>query len=197
MMFNKDPEVMRLAKQHSLNSTAAIMFADIVGYTTLIENDQQAALELLDSNRNLHKFYIEQHGGTWTKEMGDGILASFESASTAVECALNIQRACNNVPGLKLRIGIHLGEVVFTQNDVFGIVVNIASRLQCLAKPGQILVSGSIANRISLESSYRVNLIGNRRLKNVQQAVQVHRIGEANELEQFTWWSVYTQCPIH
>src|SRR2546423_15085600 len=112
---------------------AAIMFTDIVGYTALMGDDEQKAFELLRKNRQLQKPVIEKFNGTWIKEIGDGVLASFNTVTDAVLCANEIQRACNDIAGLKLRIGIHQGEVVFEDNDVFGDGVNIASRLQALA----------------------------------------------------------------
>src|SRR5687768_9831449 len=109
---------------------AAIMFTDIVGYTALMGEDEQKAFDLLRKNRQLHQPVIKQFNGTWIKELGDGILASFSTVTDAVLCAIAIQQACNRIPDLKLRIGIHQGEVVFEDNDVFGDGVNIASRLQ-------------------------------------------------------------------
>ncbi len=117
---------------------AAIMFTDIVGYTALMGDDEDKAFDLLNKNRQLQKPLIEQYGGRWIKELGDGVMASFATATDAVQCAISIQQACNSIPGLQLRIGIHLGDVVFEGNDVFGDGVNIASRLQTIASPGSI-----------------------------------------------------------
>src|SRR6476620_4407736 len=123
---------------------AAIMFTDIVGYTALMGSDEQKAFDLLEKNRELQKPIIESYHGRWIKELGDGILASFQGVTDAVFCASAIQRACADVPGLQLRIGIHLGEVVFENNDVFGDGVNIASRLQALAPIGGTWISDSV-----------------------------------------------------
>jgi class 3 adenylate cyclase len=108
---------------------AAIMFTDIVGYTALMGKDEQKAFDLLKRNREIHKHLIKQYHGTLIKELGDGVLASFHTVTDAVFCAAAIHHECGNEPGLQLRIGIHLGEVVFENNDVFGDGVNIASRL--------------------------------------------------------------------
>ncbi len=117
---------------------AAIMFTDIVGYTALMGDDEDKAFDLLNKNRQLQRPIIEQYGGKWIKELGDGVMASFATATDAVQCAISIQQACYTIPGLQLRIGIHLGDVVFEDNDVFGDGVNIASRLQTIASPGSI-----------------------------------------------------------
>src|SRR5687767_9785486 len=99
---------------------AAIMFTDIVGYTALMGADEKKAFQLLKKNREIHKPLIKQFHGTWIKELGDGVLASFHTVTDAVLCGAAIHQACISVSGLKLRIGIHQGEVVFENNDVFG-----------------------------------------------------------------------------
>src|SRR6476659_7708851 len=104
----------------STRQLAAIMFTDIVGYTALMGEDEEKAFAFLQKNRALQKPLIEKFNGKYIKEMGDGILVSFHAVTDAVLCARAIQQACNEVPGLKLRIGIHLGEVVFENGDVFG-----------------------------------------------------------------------------
>jgi adenylate cyclase len=119
---------------------AAIMFTDIVGYTALMGKDEQKAFEILKKNREIQKPLIKRYNGTWIKELGDGVLASFNTATDAVFCAAAIHQACRTFEDLKLRIGIHLGEVIFENNDVFGDGVNIASRLQAMASIGSTWV---------------------------------------------------------
>ncbi|MEE9464169.1 MAG: adenylate/guanylate cyclase domain-containing protein [Candidatus Neomarinimicrobiota bacterium] len=118
-----------------MRKLAAIMFTDIVGYTALMGEDEAKALQLLQKNRGLLKPIIEQFHGEWLKEIGDGTLSSFNSAVEAVNCALAIQHVLKDDPDLKLRIGIHVGDVVFEEGDVFGDGVNIASRIEPLAVP--------------------------------------------------------------
>jgi class 3 adenylate cyclase len=115
-----------------MRQLAAIMFTDIVGYTVLMGSDEGKAFEILNKNRQIQKPLIKQYNGTWIKELGDGVLASFNTASDAVVCAIKIQQNCLLVPGLDLRIGIHLGEVVFENDDVFGDGVNIGSLRPCI-----------------------------------------------------------------
>jgi len=119
---------------------AAIMFTNIVGYTALMGNNEQKAFVILIKNRELQRPVIEQFGGRWIKELGDGVMASLNTVSDAVNGAIKIQEDCNAAKDFQLRIGIHLGEVVFENNDVFGDGVNIASRNQAIAKPGCIYV---------------------------------------------------------
>ena len=107
---------------------AAIMFTDIVGYDSLLKEDEKKAFDFLTKNRRIQKRLIKKYKGRWLKEMGGGILASFSSIIDAVMCSLSIQKACkeSNIP---VHIGIHLGEVIFEKNDVLGDGVNIASRI--------------------------------------------------------------------
>src|SRR5688572_1762944 len=120
---------------------AAIMFTDIVGYTALMGDDEQRAFEILNKSRLLQKPLVEQYGGKWIKELGDGVLATFSTVTDAVICACSIIKGCESIDDLKLRIGIHQAEVVFENNDVFGDGVNIAARLQSVAPVGGIYVS--------------------------------------------------------
>ena len=106
-----------MAKQtHQL---AAIMFTDVVGYTALMDENEDKAFQLLEINLAIQRPIIEKHDGNWLKEMGDGVLASFSTVSAAVYCAKEIQEACASEPNLSLRIGIHLGEVIVKDGDVF------------------------------------------------------------------------------
>ena len=92
--------------------------------------DEEKAFELLTKNRQVQRPIIERFKGRWLKEIGDGVLACFNTVSEAVYCAKAIQEACLKEDDLKLRIGIHLGELVFEGEDVFGDGVNIASRIE-------------------------------------------------------------------
>lgn len=155
---------------------AAIMFTDIVGYTALMGEDEQKAFELLKKNRLIQRPIIEEHNGRWLKEIGDGVLASFNAVSDAVYCAKAIQKACENEPDLKLRIGIHEGEVVFEGNDVFGDGVNIASRLEPLAPIGGILVSESVQRNLGNKQGIETNFVREEQLKNVKEPVKIYSI---------------------
>ncbi len=158
---------------------AAIMFTDIVGYTALMGKNEQLAFELLRKNRELQKPIIEEFGGRWIKELGDGILASFPSVSNAVYAAIKIQEACYQAKDFELRIGIHLGEVVFENDDIFGDAVNIASRLQVLAPPGGIFVSESVQRDLSNKNDIQSEFVGLENLKNVKDPIQVYKIFSA------------------
>ena len=155
---------------------AAIMFTDIVGYTALMDEDEEKAFGLLNKNRGIQKPIIEQYHGKWLKEIGDGILASFSTISEAVLCAIQIQQSCKNEPDLKLRIGIHQGEVLFQGDDVFGSGVNIASRLEPLAPAGGILVSGTVYKNIYNRTEFKATFIEEKNLKGVREPVKIYQI---------------------
>jgi len=160
----------------STRQLAAIMFTDIVGYTALMGKDEQKAFEFLDINRGIQKPIIEQYNGRWIKELGDGVMASFTTVSDAVNAAIKIQQACNSSKQFQLRIGIHLGEVVFENDDVFGDGVNIASRIQALATPGGIWISESIHNSIANKTGFQTKFFTEKKLKNVKEPVKVYQV---------------------
>jgi TolB-like protein len=152
------------------------MFTDIVGYTALMGDDEKKAFELLKKNRQIQQPLIKQYNGTWIKEIGDGVLASFHTVTDAVLCAGAIHQGCSKVEGLQLRIGIHLGEVVFENNDVFGDGVNIASRLQALAPIGGTYVSESVYKNVSNKKEIITEFIREENLKNVSESVKIYEI---------------------
>ena len=151
---------------------AAIMFTDIVGYTALMGSDEDRAFEVLARNREIHKKLINQYNGTLIKEMGDGMLISFNLASEAVRCAIEIQKA-SKVHGLPLKIGIHEGEMVFEGNDVLGDGVNIASRLQENTPESCITISASVYRDIKNKSDIKTEFIGEKEFKNVDEPINV------------------------
>jgi len=155
---------------------AAIMFTDIVGYTALMGADEQKAFELLKKNREFQKPIIEKFNGRWIKELGDGVMASFNTVSDAVNAAIKIQEACNAAKEFQLRIGIHLGEVVFENDDVFGDGVNIASRIQSAAKPGSIYISESVHHNVSNKKDIQTKFVKEETLKNVKEPVKIYEV---------------------
>src|ERR1019366_350753 len=160
---------------------AAIMFTDIVGYTALMGDDEQKAFTILNKNRALQKPIIEQYNGRWIKELGDGVIASFNTVADAVYAAIKIQETCNASKEFQLRIGIHLGDVLFENEDVFGDGVNIASRIQTAAKPGTIYVSESVHNNVSNKKDIQTKFIKEETLKNVKEPVRIYEIVMMND----------------
>ncbi|MDH4296710.1 MAG: AraC family transcriptional regulator [Cyclobacteriaceae bacterium] len=155
---------------------AAIMFTDIVGYTAIMGNDENHALALLNKNRELQKPIIGEFSGRWIKEIGDGTMASFNTVSDAVNAAVKIQEACNAANDFQLRIGIHQGEVVFENDDVFGDAVNIAARIQAAARPGCIFISEAIHHNITNKKEIKTQFVKEEILKNVSQPVRLYQV---------------------
>jgi len=136
---------------------AAIMFTDIVGYTSMMEEDEDRAMQVLQQNRELQKPIIEKNEGTWLKEMGDGALAVFDNSNSAVTAAIAIQQSAAGMLKGKIRIGVHTAKVIVTENDVYGEGVNIASRLESIAEPGSIFISGYNQDQWTLIASPYIN----------------------------------------
>ncbi len=155
---------------------AAIMFTDIVGYTALMGNDEEKAFSILELNRKIHKQALQEFNGTWLKEIGDGVLASFNTITDAVFCAKKIQEQCSKEAQFSLRIGIHQGEVVFDGEDVFGDGVNLASRIQSAAPPGCIYLSESVARNIDNKKDIETRYVGEKTLKNVSYPVRIYEV---------------------
>ncbi len=152
---------------------AAVMFTDIVGYTALMGADEQKAFELLKKNRQIHEQVISQHQGKLIKELGDGTLLTFPAVSDAMQAAMKIQQACAAAKDISLSIGIHYGEVIFENEDIYGDAVNVASRIQTLGVPGSILFSGKIANELKNKSEFQLTTLGDFNLKNVEEPMEV------------------------
>jgi adenylate cyclase len=155
---------------------AVIMFTDIVGYTALMGNDEQKAFDILKKNRELQKPVIEEYTGRWIKELGDGVMASFNTVSDAINAAVKIQEACIAAKDFQLRIGIHLGEVVFENDDVFGDGVNIAARIQAIANPGSIFVSEPVHHNIINKQGIDSKFVKQETLKNVKEPVRIYEV---------------------
>ncbi|MDH4092618.1 MAG: hypothetical protein OEV24_19320 [Cyclobacteriaceae bacterium] len=154
---------------------AAIMFTDIVGYTALMGDDDQKAFGILKENRELQKPIIEQFNGRWIKELGDGVMASFDTVADAVYAAIKIQES-NATKEFQLRIGIHLGDVLFENDDVFGDGVNIAARIQSAASPGSIFISEAVNHSISNKKDIKTQFVKEEILKNVSQPVRMYQV---------------------
>jgi adenylate cyclase len=155
---------------------AAIMFSDVVGYTAIMGRNESEALRALDAHRELPRSLMPKYNGRMVGEIGDGTLTAFHSAVDAVSCAREVQASLQDQPELKVRIGIHIGDVVFSNNTVLGDGVNIASRIHALAPPGGICVSAHIYDEIRNKPGVRFKSLGEQRLKNVSRPIRVYQI---------------------
>jgi len=155
---------------------AAIMFTDIVGYTSLMGKDSDKALELIRISKEIQKPLVEKHNGKWLKEMGDGAMAQFNTALDAVNCSIEIQKTARGELDAKLRIGIHLGDIKVEDDDVYGDGVNVASRLESIADPGGIYISDAIEKAIQGQSDVQAKYLGEVKLKNVAYGVRTYAL---------------------
>jgi len=155
---------------------AAIMFTDIVGYSALMSRDEKLAMGVLEKNREIHKAAIERFNGQFIKEIGDGTLSIFQSSVDAVSCALEIQKACGTDQDFRMRIGIHIGDIIFRDNDVFGDGVNIASRIESSGEPGGIYLSDRVYEDIKNKTDITVEFTGLKKLKNLDDPVKIYSI---------------------
>ena len=166
--------------QISKKKLKAIAFTDIVDFTKISADDEQHALNLIDKQREIVKPIVEKHNGEWLKEIGDGLLFSFDSSLDAVNCSIEIQHSLKDIDGFKIRIGIHQGDIFIKDGDVFGDDVNIASRVESFAPGGGIAVSDKISKDIAGVKYIKTKFIGHKKLKGVQQETKIKCITSHN-----------------
>lgn len=172
-----------LSIRQGQRALAAIIFTDVVGFSARVQADEETSLRLLERDFAVMREMCSRHEGSVLKTTGDGLLLYFASAVQAVACALAMQRhfaeeARRQPPGETLthRLGIHLGDVFVSDQDVMGDGVNIASRLQAEAAPGGICISQTVYDVVKNKLALQVINLGPRELKNIAQAVPVYRI---------------------
>ena len=153
---------------------AAIVFTDIKGFTELSSKNEPAALELLRKQRKLFKPIVEKNNGDWLKEIGDGLLLSFPTSIDAVNCSIAIQHSVKNIENLDLRIGVHQGEVIYQDGDIFGDDVNIASRLEKHSPVGGIAISGRVNSSLERNPDFETSFIGAPELSGVSQNIKIY-----------------------
>lgn len=162
---------------------SAIMFTDIVGYSALTQKNEALALELLDEHRRILRPFFAKHDGREIKTAGDSFFAEFNSAVEATNCAIEIQetlhqrnKTVQQEQQIQIRIGLHIGDVVYTDKDVHGDGVNIAARMEPLAKPGGICISEDVARQIRNKIPYDVVKLGKEKLKNISMPMDVYSV---------------------
>ncbi len=162
---------------------AAIIFTDMVGYTALTQSDEARSLDLLDKHNHILRPFFTNFHGREVKTIGDSFLVEFDSALDATNCAIEIQRSLHEYNTtspkdwkINLRIGIHLGDVVRSTGDIFGDAVNIASRLQPLAEPEGICISGQVYDQIRNKIRQPFVKMDAHDLKGVRFPIDVYKI---------------------
>src|SRR5437762_14144098 len=171
------------SEQSEQRKLAAIMFTDMVGYSTLAQRDDKLALDLLEEHRELLREIFPRFNGTEIKTIGDAFLIEFKSALEAAQCAIEIQRTLakrnHDVTAdrrIELKIGIHIGDVVHREGDVYGDGVNIASRIEPLAGAGGVCVSMDVERQIRNALEARFEKLAPTELKNISVPMDLFRI---------------------
>ena len=162
---------------------AAILCADVYGYSRLMGEDEEATLRTLTSHRKLIDSQIEQHHGRFVNSAGDSVLAEFASVVEAVNCAVEIQTGLKaenaSIPPerrMEFRIGVNLGDVMVEGEQIYGDGVNVAARLESLAEPGGICISDTVHDQVSNKLALNYEDLGEQAVKNIAEPVRVYRV---------------------
>jgi TolB-like protein len=176
-----------MAEERVQRRLAAILAADVVGYSRLIEQDEVGTLAVLRQRRkDILKPLVAEHQGRIVKVMGDGVLVEFASAVNAVACAVELQKrmasANDGLPEerrIVLRIGINLGDLVVEGGDLYGDGVNLAARLQAMAEPSGIYVSQTVRDHVKNKVELKFEDLGEQTIRNIAEPMRVYRIAGA------------------
>lgn len=167
----------------TIRKLRAIMFSDIVGYSKMMQNNETEALKILQKHKDVVTEISAKYGGKIIKHIGDEILIESESAVMLVYCAKELQKYFTDrnatVPKsreLWVRIGIHIGDVVVKDDDIFGDGVNIASRIRPIANPGGIVITHSVLILLGNQDDIKCSFVGNKKLKNIKEKIQVYEV---------------------
>ncbi|MDX1285829.1 MAG: adenylate/guanylate cyclase domain-containing protein, partial [Draconibacterium sp.] len=155
---------------------AAIMFTDIQGYTSLMHKDEEQAIKIRNKHRKVFKEITEKYNGRILQYYGDGTLSIFDSAYEAVKCGVELQEQFMKEPVVPVRIGIHSGDIVCKEDEVIGDGVNIASRIESIAVPGSVMISGKVYDEIKNQSSIDSTRLNAFEFKNVAKIIEVYCI---------------------
>ena len=184
---------------HQNRKLAAILFADIVGYTFLMQSNEQHALQTIQRYQSILSTFVKSYNGQIIKNYGDGSLVIFQNSLEAVQAAKAIQEKCKDSPNnltIPLRIGIHVGEFVIRDGDIYGNGVNLASRLESLGVAGSVLFSRDIYRKIKNHPELKAQPLGSFEFKNVEEPMEVFALANEglvvpgrNEMRGRKFWS--------
>jgi TolB-like protein/class 3 adenylate cyclase len=173
-----------MAEERAQRRLAAILAADVVGYGRLMQTDEAGTLAALKDRRSkILQPMVAEHRGRVVKVMGDGVLVEFASAVNAVACAVELQEAMDAANAglpedsrIVLRVGVNLGDVMVEGSDLYGDEVNIAARLESLAEPGSVFISGKVRHEIANKLPLIFEDLGEQSLKNIAGPVKIYRL---------------------
>ena len=153
-----------------------IMFTDIVGYSRIMQDDEQKGIQIRKRHRKVFREMTRKFDGELLQYFGDGTLSIFQKSSDAVECAVHMQRQFQMDPKVPLRIGIHEGDIIFTEDDAYGHGMNIAARIEPICIPGGIYISSDVNNSIANHQWLTSKSLGFFELKNINDAMEVFAV---------------------
>jgi adenylate cyclase len=158
---------------------AAIMFTDIEGYTALMQHNEGRAMQVRAKHRRIFNTNTALYRGRILQYYGDGTLSIFDSAIDAVKSAIEMQRSFQEEPSIPVRIGLHIGDISVTDEEIIGDGVNIASRLEAIAVPGSVIISGKVFDEIRNQDDIQTTRLQAFMLKNVDKPVEVYAVSNA------------------
>lgn len=159
-----------------IRQLAAIMFTDMMGYTALMQQDEQKAKVLRNKLRQVLNKIIPEHNGKIIQYYGDGSLSIFNSATDAVKCSIEIQKEAQSDPRIPLRVGIHSGDISYDEHGVYGDCVNVASRIESISVPGAVTISDKVFDEIKNQNEISTVSLGVFNLKNVKRQIEIYAI---------------------
>lgn len=166
----------RQLKLNRSRQLACTLFTDIVGFTEMMGDSEEKALTILEQNRAVQKKFLRKYRGRMIKELGDGSLVVFYTAYEALQFALDVQEEIKKKYKYTTRIGMHIAEILFTDDDIFGDGVNVASRIASMAGPSEIFFSQGVYQNIKNKQLLAINEEGNRDLKGVDYSLNLYSI---------------------
>jgi adenylate cyclase len=167
-------------EEETVRKLAAIFAADVEGYSRLMGQDEIGTLRRLTACRAILDERIAAHRGRIFGSAGDSVIADFASAIDAVQCSVAVQEALAGEEQVRFRIGVHVGDVIVQGENLFGGGVNIAARLEALAEPGGICISGTVRDYIGTKLPIVFTDLGEKQVKNITQPIRAYRVGGAS-----------------
>ena len=150
---------------------AAILFSDVSDFANTMGTDENMAMDQILRHKEIVSHALQDYNGQLIKDMGDGLFIKFSSALASVQCAIKI-REMTNIENFSIRIGIHMGDVIIQNNDVFGSGVNIASRIQNIARSGSICISKEIWRQVKNQTGMQLKSLGKKAFKGVEERIK-------------------------
>ncbi|MEP7165666.1 MAG: adenylate/guanylate cyclase domain-containing protein [Ferruginibacter sp.] len=159
---------------------AVIMFTDIVGYTAMMQHDESQALIYLNCYKDALNQRVKQFNGELIQYFGDGGLVIFNNSADALSCAGALQQDLREEPTVPVRIGIHLGDIIYKEGNIFGDCVNITSRIESMGIPGTVLLSGTVQQQVKNKPEFKFSSLGSFDFKNVNEPMEIFALATNN-----------------